>query len=49
MEIFMKLNLKMVYRTVKENLLINVDTYMKVYLKMVYETVKENLFLQEEE
>jgi hypothetical protein len=37
----MKVNLKMVNSTVKENLLIQMKTYMKVNLKMVNPTVME--------
>ncbi len=38
----MKVNLKMINQTVKENILVKMETYMKVNLKMVKETVKEN-------
>ncbi len=41
----MKVNLKMVKESVKENILLKVETYMKVNLKMVKETVKEKLLM----
>jgi hypothetical protein len=44
----MKVNIKMIKETVKENLLLQMETYMKVNLKMIKETVKENLLLQME-
>ena len=44
----MKVNLKMINSTVKEDILIQMETYMKVYLKTIKETVKENIIMQME-
>ena len=44
----MKVNLKMIKKTDKENILMQMETNMKVNLKMVKKTDKENLLLQME-
>jgi hypothetical protein len=45
----MKVNLNMINSTVKENILIKIETYMKVNLKMIKEMVKENIHILVEE